>query len=73
MVAAGAAAAAILCGPSIMDYAETSGNVRKPAAEVSGRFPDFEKKYANKKIRKPAGNLPETAAAGFWRVPEVSG
>ena len=41
MVAAGAAAAAILCGPSIMDYPETSGNLRKPAAEVSGMFPDF--------------------------------
>ena len=43
-MAAGAAAAAILCGSSIMDYPETSGNLRKLAAEVSGRFPDFEKK-----------------------------
>ena len=31
----------IPCGPSIMDYPETSGNLRKPAAAVSGRFPDF--------------------------------
>ena len=42
MVAAGAAA--ILCGPSIMNYPETSGNLRQLAAEVSDRFPDFEKK-----------------------------
>ena len=72
MVAAGAAAAAILCGSSIMDYPETSGNLRKPAAEVSGRFPDFEKKYANKKFE----NLPETCwkPAGNRRgqFPEVS-
>ena len=27
------------CGPSIMDYPETSGNLRKLAVEVSGRFP----------------------------------
>jgi hypothetical protein len=25
----------IRCGPSIVDYPETSGNLRKPAAEVS--------------------------------------
>jgi hypothetical protein len=24
----------------MMDYPETSGNLRKPAAEVSSRFPD---------------------------------
>ena len=36
-------------GPSIMDYPETSGNLRKPAAEVSGRFPDFSIKKKNRK------------------------
>ena len=35
-----AAAVAVLpCGPSMMDYPETSGNLRKPAVAVSGRFP----------------------------------
>ena len=29
----------IPCGPSMMDYPETSGSLRKPASEVSGRFP----------------------------------
>ena len=29
----------LLCGPSMMDYPETSRNLWKPAAEVSGRFP----------------------------------
>ena len=28
------------CGPSMMEYPETSGNPPKPAAVVSGRFPD---------------------------------
>ena len=31
----------IPCGPSMMDYPETSGNLRKQAAEVSGKFPNF--------------------------------
>ena len=31
----------IPCGPSMMDYPETSGNLRKPAAEVSGSFQIF--------------------------------
>ena len=31
----------IPCGPSIMDYPETSGNLRKPAAKVTGRFSGF--------------------------------
>ena len=76
-MAAGAAAAAILCGSSIMDYPETSGNLRKPAAEVSGRFPDFEKKYANKKFgnlpetyRKPAEKPPWPVSGGFQRFPD---
>jgi hypothetical protein len=38
------------------DYLKTSEDLRKPTAEVSGRFTDFEKKYVNKKF----GNLPET-------------
>ena len=44
------------------------GNLRKPTAAVSGRFPDFfinkkmkTKIYTNRKFR----NLPDTAAAGF--------
>ena len=38
----------------MMDYPETSGNLRKLAAEVSGRFLDFfiRKKWKEKKIRK---------------------
>ena len=55
------------CGLSMMDYRETSGNLRKPAAEVSGRFQFF----LNRKIRKPTGNLPETSAAGLQRFAEV--
>jgi hypothetical protein len=47
-----------------------SGNLRKPAVEVSGRFPNFSlnKKNFEKKIiliNKKFGNLPETSAAGF--------
>ena len=33
----------------MMDYLETFGNLRKPAADVSGRFPDI---FINKKIMK---------------------
>ena len=43
----------IPCGPSMMDYPETCGNLRKLAAEVSGRFPDIfinEKKFEKKSI-----------------------
>jgi hypothetical protein len=64
----------ILCGPSIIDYPETSGNLRKPAASVSGRFPNFfiNKEKLKKIIQtKKFGNLPETC----WklpRFPEVS-
>jgi hypothetical protein len=53
-----------------MDYPETSGNLRKPAAEASGRFPDFsinkknhEKKYTNKKFRR-------LVSGGFQRFPD---
>ena len=42
------------------DYQEPSGNLR-------GLF------ILLKTYQKPAGNLPETSAAGFWRFPEVSG
>ena len=58
----------------MIDYLETSGNLRKPAAAVSGRFPDFfyqqkqiwkKNIFTNKKIWKPAGNL-------RGRFPEVS-
>jgi hypothetical protein len=52
----------------MMDYPETSGNLRKPletsgnlwkpAAEVSEFFIlFFKKKFDNRKIRKPARNL----------------
>jgi hypothetical protein len=55
-----------------MDYPETSGNLRKPAAEVSGRFRNFsiDKKKFEKKIiliknsetcRKP----PRPVSGGF--------
>jgi hypothetical protein len=64
----------------MMDYPETSRNLRQPAVEVSDRFPNFsinkfffEKKHTNKKFgnlletwRKPVGNL-------RCRFPEVSG
>ena len=33
------AVAVLPCGPSMMDCPETSGNLRKLAAEVSDRFP----------------------------------
>ena len=53
----------------MMDYPETSGNLRKPAAEVSGRFPDFfinkkkfEKNYANKKFGNLRGRFPEVSS-----------
>ena len=52
----------IPCGPSIMDYPETSGNLRKPAAAVFSRFPEV---FINEKFR----NLPETSPAGFQRFP----
>ena len=29
----------------MMDYPETSGNLRKPAAEVSGRFPEVSSRF----------------------------
>ena len=65
----------IPCGPSKMDYLETSGNLRKPAAVVSGRFPDFlfsiknlKKIYTNKKFE----NLPETAAVHKLMLCSVS-
>ena len=83
MVAAGTAAAAILCGPSIMDYPEISG---KPPETGRGDFwqvSGFCKKNMliknSETCRKPAGNLPEiagnlpkTAAAVFRRSSEVS-
>ena len=67
----------IPCGPSILDYPETSGNLRKPAAEVFGRFPDsfIRKKNLKKKIilikdseicRKP----PRPVPGGFQRFPD---
>ena len=31
----------IRCGPSMIDYPKTSGNLWKLAAAVSGRFPEF--------------------------------
>ena len=37
----------------MMDYLEISGNLRKPAAAVSGRFPDFLLKFVfSKKAKK---------------------
>ena len=64
----------ILCGPSMMDYPETSGNLRKLAAEVSGRFLDIfinKKNFENKStLIKKFRNLAETSAAGFWRFKE---
>ena len=66
----------IPCGPSMMDYPETSGNLRKLAVEVSGRFPDFllvQKRFQSFLLTKTYGNLPDTATAGFRRFPEVSG
>ena len=32
-------------GPSMMDYWDTSGNLRKPAEEVSGRFPEVSSRF----------------------------
>ena len=55
----------IPCGLSMMDCPETSGNLLKPAAEVSGGFPNFSKKYL---LIEKSGNLPETSAAGFLEV-----
>ena len=48
------------CGPSMMDYRGTSGNLWKPAAEVSCRFPDYftrKKKWKNKCTKEKFGNL----------------
>ena len=61
----------IPCGPSLMEYPETSGNLRKPAAVVSSRFPAGFRRFllikkieiffsTNKKLRKPAEDLSET-------------
>jgi hypothetical protein len=52
----------------MMDYPETSGNLRKPAAEVSEFFIVIIliQILFNRKIRKPA----ETFTAGYRRFPD---
>ena len=44
-----------------------SRNLRKPAGNLRGRFPDFEKKNPET-YRKPAGNLPRRFPTGFRQV-----
>ena len=68
----------IPCGPSMMDYPETcwkpAGNLRGrfPAGlrQVSGRFPDFEKKIT---LTKNSETCRKPAAEVYGRFPEVSG
>ena len=54
-----------------------SGNLQKPAAEVSGKIPNFILAYIFFQIfffvSKKSRNLPETDAAGFQMFLEVSG
>jgi hypothetical protein len=65
------------CGPSMMDYPETSGN--QPQRFLAGLrqvskvficMTFFSKFFL---LIEKFGNLPETFAAGFRRFPEVSG
>jgi hypothetical protein len=63
-----------------MDYPETFANLRKPAVEVSGRFPDFsikkkfeKKEYNNKKFEnlpKTCRKPPRLVTGGFQRFPD---
>jgi hypothetical protein len=55
----------VLCGPSMMDYPETSGNLRKPP-ETSGNLRKPPETSGN--LRKPpetSGNRPRRFPAGF--------
>ena len=50
----------------MMDYPETSGNLRKPAAAVSSRFPDILiNKKSFDKIRKTCRKPPRPVFGGF--------
>ena len=44
-----------------------SGNLWKPPKTDRGGFWQVSEFFINKNLRKPAGNLPDTATASFWR------